>query len=136
MGRVTAHDLYLWFTIKCGFYQVIKTSLLPYSGIPTNSVGNRYTKQENLVITPQKYCNQIVIIVSKITHLFSCYFCVKTMFSSRFCVNIACLEPFLRQILPLIFDDEIHSKNKKFCVTQSNRRVIFVRHFRFPLYIL
>ena len=103
-----------------------KTSLLPYSGIPTNSVGNRYTKQENLVITPQKYCNQIVIIVSKITHLFS----------NLFCVNIACLEPFLRQILPLIFDAEIHSKNKKFCVTQSNRRVIFVRHFRFPLYIL
>lgn len=53
------------------------------------------------------------------------------MFSSRFCVNIACLEPFLRQILPLIFDDEIHSKNKKFCVTQSNRRVILLDTFVF-----
>lgn len=121
MGRVTAHDLYSYFTIKCGFYYVIKTSLLPYSGIPANSIGNRHTKQENLAITSPKYCNQIVIIVSKITHLFSSHFYVKNDVFVPFLCKSCPFELFLCKFLLLIFGIKIYSKNNNFLVLETQQ---------------
>lgn len=100
---------------------MIKTSLLPYSGTPANSIGNRHTKQENLAITSPKYCNQIVIIVSKITHLFSSHFYVKNDVFVPFLCNLAPFELFLCKFLLLIFGIKIYSKNNNFLVLETQQ---------------